>query len=202
MRLSVLDRGHRLRARLAIRVVPRVMGTALDDVALTSLYRPGLFGRPWLALVRQVMLGPSGWTRGERELLAAFVSYRNRCRYCVGIHTGTATILLGRPITSGLFDRWRSPDSGLTPRILTAFALLEGIGQDPAHIPETAVERAMAEGLSEDDIVDVLAVSFLFDLINRLADAFGYSFGDEQGRLAEAAALVRIAYKVPAVLLR
>jgi hypothetical protein len=90
----------------------------------------------------------------------------------------------------------------LTPRILTAFALLEGIGQDPAHIPETAVERAMADGLSEDDIVDVLAVSFLFDLINRLADAFGYSFGDEQGRLAEAAALVRIAYKVPAVLLR
>jgi hypothetical protein len=41
----------------------------------------------------------------------------------------------------------------------------------------------------------------VFDLVNRLADAFDFSFGNEDRRLAEARALVRIAYRVPSFFL-
>jgi hypothetical protein len=40
-----------------------------------------------------------------------------------------------------------------------------------------------------------------FDLVNRLADAFDFSFGNEDRRLAEARALVRIDYRVPSFFL-
>lgn len=198
-RLGILDHGHRRRARVAMRLIPLVAGTGLDDVGKTSLYRPELFGRPWLALLRDVMVGPSDWSRGERELLAAFVSNRNRCPYCVGIHTGTATIGLHREVRPELLDHWQEADFG--PRLEAAFTLLAGVRDDPDHGAADAAAAARAAGLSDSAIVDAYAVAFVFDLVNRLADAFGYSFGDEAGRLAEARALYRLAYKVPGFLL-
>jgi uncharacterized peroxidase-related enzyme len=199
MRLDILDHGHRLRARVAMRLIPLAVGTELDDVGKTSLYRPALFGRPWLALVREVMLGPSDWIPADRELFAAFVSNLNRCRYCVGVHTGTASIRNGRPITPELLTGWR--DADFDPRIKAAFALLEVVGNDPEAPADGQVAIARAAGLSDAMIVDALAVAFVFNLVNRLADAFDYSFGDEDGRLAEARALTRLAYKVPGFLL-
>jgi uncharacterized peroxidase-related enzyme len=199
MRLVVLDRGHRLRARMMMRIAPRLVGTELDDVGKTSLYRPDLFGRPWLALLRDVMTGPSEWSRADRELLAAFVSNLNRCRYCVGIHTGTATILGERSVTTALLDRWRQGDFG--DRIGAAFAMLEALARDPDGPHDDAIAAARQAGLSDEAIEDAIAVAFCFNLINRLADAFGYSFGDEDQRLAEARALTRLAYKVPSFFL-
>lgn len=198
MRLDILDRGHRLRARVIMRLAPILFGTPLDDVARTSLYRPGLFGRAWGALLHDVMVAPSEWSRAERELLAAFVSNRNRCRYCAGIHSQTATILGGREVSPNILADWRSVD--FDGRVQAAFALLEA----PDGIdgpPEDAIASARAAGLSDTAIVDVLAIGFVFDLVNRLADAFDFSFGDEDRRLAEARALVRIAYKVPSFFL-
>jgi uncharacterized peroxidase-related enzyme len=195
MRLDVLDNGHRLRARLMMRIAPMAFGTGLDDVGKTSLYRPDLFGRPWLALLQDVMTGPSEWSRADRELLAAFVSNLNRCHYCVGIHTGTATILGERSISPELLERWR--DADFDDRVRAAFALIEAVAADPDSPDDAAIDSARKAGLSDDAIVDAFAVAFCFNLINRLADAFGYAYGNEDQRLAEARALTRLAYKVP-----
>ena len=81
--------------------------TEPDPVAKTSLYRPELFGRQWLRLARSVMRGSSEWSAGERELLAAFVSRLNRCRFCIGIHEATAEQLLGSVVTSERLENWR-----------------------------------------------------------------------------------------------
>jgi hypothetical protein len=51
------------------------------DVVRTMRYRSELFGRPFSALLQQVMRGPSDWSPGERELFAAFVSAQNQCPF-------------------------------------------------------------------------------------------------------------------------
>ena len=51
------------------------------DVVRTMRYRSELFGRPFSAVLQQVMRGPSDWTPGERELFAAFVSAQNQCPF-------------------------------------------------------------------------------------------------------------------------
>jgi len=53
----------------------------LPDVTRTMSYRSGLFGGPYAALLHSVMRGPSEWTVGERELLAAYTSYLNQCPF-------------------------------------------------------------------------------------------------------------------------
>lgn len=54
-------------------------GRVWNIVRLTSL-RPGAT-QASLGLYQQVMSGPSGLTRAERELVATVVSFTNSCRY-------------------------------------------------------------------------------------------------------------------------
>ncbi len=107
LRLASLESGHAAPKRLLIRAVERIGGVRFDDVARVSLFRPGFFGRSWLRFTRSLLRGPSDWTPGERELLAAFVSRRNECPFCVGVHTATAALGLARPVDVAMLDGWR-----------------------------------------------------------------------------------------------
>jgi AhpD family alkylhydroperoxidase len=111
VRLGVLEHGQRWRARSLFGLARLLTRKKPDEVAMTSMYRPAFFGRPWIALLREVMRGPSAWSPGERELFGAFVSRRNRCPYCIGVHRGTATIGLGRSVTVEMLDTWRTERS-------------------------------------------------------------------------------------------
>jgi AhpD family alkylhydroperoxidase len=56
-------------------------------------YRPET-GRPVIELVEALLRGPSRLSRGERELIAAYVSYRNECRFCAWSHGAFAAAQL------------------------------------------------------------------------------------------------------------
>jgi hypothetical protein len=81
MRLGILDRGHPIRMKLLFLGVRLFAGYRMPDVAKTLRYRPDFFGGPMSALFQDVMRGPSGWTIGDRELMAAFVSRTNACEF-------------------------------------------------------------------------------------------------------------------------
>lgn len=81
MRLTILDRGHSLRMKLLFLQVRLLAGYRMPDVAKTLRYRPDYFGGPMSALFQEVMRGPSQWTIGDRELMAAFVSRTNACEF-------------------------------------------------------------------------------------------------------------------------
>ena len=56
-------------------------GPQVPGVVRTLLYRRDFFGDKMSQLTHQVMRGPSGWSVGERELFAAFVSKVNQCPF-------------------------------------------------------------------------------------------------------------------------
>ena len=58
-----------------------LLGREPSGVLRTLYYRPELFGRPFSDALDAAMRGPSGWTAGERELFAAFVSSLNQCPF-------------------------------------------------------------------------------------------------------------------------
>ena len=62
-----------------------------DDAVLLDVFRAyPETSRPLLDYHEVVMRGPSEFTAGERELIAAYVSGLNACGYCHGVHTVTA----------------------------------------------------------------------------------------------------------------
>ncbi len=81
MRLANVERGDSLRARLLFGLIGLLSGYRAPDVIRTLRYRRPFFGGPQSRLTQAVMRGPSDWSVGERELMAAFVSSLNKCRF-------------------------------------------------------------------------------------------------------------------------
>jgi len=81
MRLKNVERGDRLSMRLFYAFIRIVSGFRAPDVVRTLRYRQHQFGQPHGAHTHAVMRGPSEWSVGERELIAAFVSRVNHCDF-------------------------------------------------------------------------------------------------------------------------
>jgi hypothetical protein len=73
---------QRLKHRWKLRLIGLVLGERAPDVLQLLHYRVDSFGRPFSAWTHEAMCGSVGrWSRGERELFAAFVSSLNRCLF-------------------------------------------------------------------------------------------------------------------------
>lgn len=81
MRLGVLDSGHTFAKKALFRMIRMFSGHPPPDVVKTLLYRPEFFGAQMNPVFQEVMRGPSDWSVGERELMAAFVSKTNECEF-------------------------------------------------------------------------------------------------------------------------
>ncbi|MBP6629433.1 MAG: hypothetical protein KA297_08375 [Kofleriaceae bacterium] len=81
MRLPEVARGVGLRDRALYGFVRVVSGHPVPDVVRTLRYRAAFFGAPFNDYLQQVMRGPSHWSVGERELMAAWVSKKNECEF-------------------------------------------------------------------------------------------------------------------------
>ncbi len=81
MRLSILDAGHTFGKKALFVLIRMISGHRAADVVKTLTYRPEYFGAPMSAMFQGVMRGPSEWSIGDRELMAAFVSKTNECEF-------------------------------------------------------------------------------------------------------------------------
>ena len=81
MRLDVLDRGHALKYKAMFAVIRLMSRQRVPDVVKTLTYRPDFFGTPMNECFQEAMRGPSPWSVGDRELMAAYVSKVNECEF-------------------------------------------------------------------------------------------------------------------------
>ena len=71
-----------------------------------------------------------------------------------------------------MLSDWRT--APVDPRMRATLALLEKVTLSPDDVRPTDVDAVRAEGASDQAISDALHVCFCFNLIDRLADAFGW----------------------------
>lgn len=81
MRLDRLDRGHSLANKALFLMIRLVSRHPVPDVVKTLRYRPEFFGANVNPLFQEIMRGPSEWSIGDRELMAAYVSKSNECEF-------------------------------------------------------------------------------------------------------------------------
>jgi len=184
------------RSQRAFVHLTRALGAELDDVGKVSLRRPSFFGRPFLRFAHSLLRGPSQWSVGERELFAAVVSRANSCQFCLGTHGEIAAKELGRDVLA------RLEQGRFSPRAAAAAAFVEALTRDPNSVTATHVEHARAAGVEHDALAEAIYVAFMFNLINRVADALGFEHRSGRDRRRGAEVLRRLGYRLPAVLLR
>lgn len=173
MRLEVLDNGHSFGTKALFALIRTVSRQPVLDVVKLVKYRPNFYGDPMGALVQEAMRGPSEWSIGDRELMAAFIAKSNECEFCTKAHAATAKRAYhdDRDVSTLLSD----PSAAAIDEPLRATLLMLGKLTREHKIDADDVRRVLAAGASRQQLEDAFAVCFSFNVIARLADAFGFS---------------------------
>lgn len=172
MRLRVLDSGHGFGTKALFALIRTVSRQPVLDVVKLVKYRPDFYGEPMAALTQEAMRGASAWSVGDRELMAAFVGKTNQCEFCIKAHSAVAQRAYGdeRIVSTGLSDPSTAPiEEPLRATLLMLGRLTRGQAVDADDM-----RAVLAAGASRQQIEDALAVCFSFNVICRLADAFGF----------------------------
>jgi uncharacterized peroxidase-related enzyme len=112
------------------------------------------------ALYNDLMLGESGLTKLEREMIAVAVSSINRCWYCQVAH-GAAVRELGTPeLGEMMVMNWRVADLDARQTAMLTFA--EKVTLASAQIAEPDREELRNAGFSDRDIWDIASVAGFF----------------------------------------
>jgi uncharacterized peroxidase-related enzyme len=162
------------------------------------LFRPET-GRALSELAEVLLRGPSTLARGDRELIAAYVSALNDCRYCASSHSACAAAQL--PGGMELVEQVRA-DAGSAPISAKLKALLVialAVQQSGLQVSADDVAQARAAGATDLEIHDTVLIAAAFCMFNRYVDGLATNAPHDPARYAAGAQrLIRDGYLPPA----
>jgi len=121
-------------------------------------------------MYNDLMLGESGLSKLEREMIAVVVSAENKCFYCLVAHGAAVRELSGTPeLGEALVMNYRVAQVTDRQRTMLDFAVK--MTKSSAQIEEPDREVLRSHGLTDGDIWDLAAVASFFNMSNRMASA-------------------------------
>ncbi|MGV0740965.1 carboxymuconolactone decarboxylase family protein [Mycolicibacterium sp. XJ870] len=191
MRLEILDRGHRLRTKALLTLIRVVSRQPVVDAVKLAFYRPDFYGAG--DLTHEAMRGPSDWSVGDRELMAAYVAKVNESAFCVAAHSATSSQWYGDAdkVAATLAD----PDTAPIEEPLRATLRMLGKLTRERGIDADDVRAVLAAGASRQQIDDALAVCLAFDITARLSNAFAFDIAPPAAMNAGARHLLKRGYR-------
>jgi uncharacterized peroxidase-related enzyme len=140
------------------------------------------------------MRGPSEWSIGQRELFAAFTSHLNKCQYCLGHHKATSVQVLGdERLIQAVLEDWNTASIDEKTKLMLGF--LRKLTLEPFHITAAEIVPLRSAGLSDDAIEDAIHICANFNIINQLADAFGFELPSPKGLACSTEVLLTRGYQ-------
>lgn len=193
MRLAILDSGHRFGTKALFAFIRLVSRQPVPDAVKLVMYRPDFYGTPMKEVTHEAMRGPSSWSVGDRELMAAFVSKVNESEFCIKAHTAVAARAYQDEarVSAVLSD---VEAAAIEEPLRATLRMLGKLTRE--HAVDAEDMRALvAAGVSREQVEDALAVCFAFNTTDRLADAFKFFVLDTKGFEAGAKFLLTRGYR-------
>jgi uncharacterized peroxidase-related enzyme len=133
------------------------------------MFRPET-GKHLYELAQVLLRGESPLSEAERELIAAYVSSRNDCMFCMSSHAAAARYLYKdkkQVVDIALGDYMSAPITEKLKALLNIAGKVQQNGK--AVLPED-VEAARNEGANDRDIHDTVLIAATFSMFNRYVD--------------------------------
>ena len=158
---SEATKAYFAKCREKLGLVPNVLlSYAFDDKKLAA----------FSAFYNDLMLGESGVSKLEREMIAVAVSSVNHCYYCLTAHGAAVRQLSGDPALGEMMAmNFRAAD--LSPRQMAMLDFAVKLTEEPAKIAEADRAALRGTGFSDRDIWDIAATAAFFNMSNRVAAA-------------------------------
>ena len=125
-----------------------------------------------------LMLGDSGLSKLEREMIAVVVSSINKCFYCLVAHGAAVRELSGDPVLGEMMVmNYRAAELDARTKAMLDFAAK--LTESSDKIEEADRQALRDVGFSDRDIWDIAAVAGFFNMTNRVASASDMRPNDE-----------------------
>ena len=122
------------------------------------------------AMYNDLMLGQSGLSKLEREMIAVVVSSINHCFYCLTAHGAAVRQLSGDPVLGEmLVMNYRAADLSPRHKAMLDFATL--MTEQSHKIEESDRQKLRDAGFSDRDIWDIASTAGFFNMSNRISSA-------------------------------
>jgi uncharacterized peroxidase-related enzyme len=126
--------------------------------------------KPLNELAEILLRGPSTLAPGERELIATYVSSRNDCFFCQTIHGAVAAFHLDQN-EQLVSDVKQNPDGAAVSGKLKALLSIAGkVQRGGKNVLTEDIERARAQGATDQEIHDTVLIAAAFCMYNRYVD--------------------------------
>lgn len=126
--------------------------------------------KAFMLMSDDLMLGESGLSKAEREMIAVAVSAINHCHYCLTSH-GAALRQRAKDPEFGEMIGQNYRAAGLDRRQKAMLDFATRLTEAPDKIEEADREALRKAGFSDRDIWDVAAVASFYNMSNRMAAA-------------------------------
>ena len=133
------------------------------------MFRPET-GKPLYDLAQILLRGESTLSEAERELIAAYVSSRNNCMFCMNSHAAASRCLYGDEkniVDEVLNDMQHAEISGKLKALLNIAGKVQILGKE---VTEDDIAAARKLGATDREIHDTVLIAATFSMFNRYVD--------------------------------
>lgn len=166
------------------------------------LFYKGSTGKALSSLAHTLLHGPSGLGRGERELIASYVSKLNNCEFCHDSHSASANAHLGdngNAVSCIISDLDSAP---ISDKLKVLLRIAGKVQQGGKNVLPEDVEAAKIKGATDEDIHDTVLIAAAFCMYNRYVDGMGTTPAQTDEYPEMGKMLSKKGYKYPPVFLR
>ena len=124
-------------------------------------------------LAEVLLRSDNSLTRGERELIATYVSSLNDCFFCQNAHGGLAQHYL--QCDMAYIDQVKTDfqSTDLSPKLKALLSIAGSVQKGGKHVTPEQIEKARTVGASELEIHDTVLIAAAFCMFNRYVDGLG-----------------------------
>ncbi|MCB1462712.1 MAG: peroxidase-related enzyme [Nitratireductor sp.] len=164
------------RQKKYLEVCDEKLGFVPNVLAAYAWHREKFAG--FSTMYNELMLGDSGLTKLEREMIALTVSSANHCYYCLTAHGAAVRGLSRNPkLGEQLVMNYRA--AKLTPKQRAMLDFAWRLTKHPEEIDEPDREGLRRAGWTDRDIWDIAAVAAFFNMTNRMSASTDMRPNDE-----------------------
>jgi uncharacterized peroxidase-related enzyme len=154
-------------------------------------------GKALSNLAHTLLHGPSSLSKGERELIASYVSKLNDCNYCHGSHGAAANVHLndnGKTL-SCVIDNPETSD--VSDKIKALLNIAKKAKESGKNVLQEDIDRAKQQGANDEDIHDTVLIASAFCMFNRYVDGLNTGKASDSEYIGMGNRLAKKGYKYP-----
>jgi uncharacterized peroxidase-related enzyme len=112
-------------------------------------------------------------SRGEREMIGAYVSYLNDCLFCQNVHGAMAGYYMQCDIQYVETIKKDFASTKLSDKMKALLSIAASMQKSGKHVTSEQIEHAKNVGATDKEIHDTVLIAAAFCMFNRYVDGLG-----------------------------